>query len=299
MGAAFAVLAPKLESLHRESGRDGADVRKEAGGFSSEVKSTMLARIRGSDLESVERGGIPFGRRPLQGVRAGVGGENAKPEQLGVDVGTLEHRSDLTEEMRDALDAGGEGAGARLAFQARQQAFEKIAVGVQAVHHALLIRHARQETFVAAQRAVEALLPGVEESLVAGRLVQLLPCQRRFQLITTGAGRPARLERERTLFGEPDHRVNFASLNEGRNHGAAGGAGDVEKPTVLGGAPDLQQSADDDPRVEEIRQIAGRLALGGDFEREEREFGVPSDFGEKTRGAHGRVAVGPLAGFIV
>src|SRR5579863_8626901 len=95
-------------------------------------------------------------------------------------------------------------------------------------------------------------LPGV---LLTGHARDIVPGQRRLQLETTGAARPARFERQRLFIGQRNHRVKYSLAEEVERQGESSLAGAREELAVSGHAPHGKQSANDDSGVEEVCEM--------------------------------------------
>ena len=124
--------------------------------------------MRGSASLDLETGESFRPRTVAAGTSSGTTPEpvgiQPDAQQLRVDVGAFEFAGDVAQVMGGARDAVAQGGGAARVAGARQQAFQEIAEGVQAVHHFVAVRMARKEIRPGAQRGFEHALVGIGEA---------------------------------------------------------------------------------------------------------------------------------------
>lgn len=137
----------------------------------------------------------------IQGHRAAGGGVDSQAKKLCVNVRSFEDGSDLPEEMPDAVDSFRKRANTRLAVEDGEQAFQKIAIRVEAVHRFGYISIAWKKFLLRAERDIETLFPGIAKGFVRSFFIELIPGQRGLQLIASRRRGPARFVREWFFFG--------------------------------------------------------------------------------------------------
>ena len=109
-------------------------------------------------------GCLEFSGGAIEGHDAEPIGIEADAEQLGVNVGAFEFGGDGAEVAGGAGDAVAQGGGAARIGGTRQQAFQEIAEGVEAVHDLGALGMAGEEIGVGAQGGFEDALVGFEEA---------------------------------------------------------------------------------------------------------------------------------------
>ena len=122
---------------------------------------------------------------------------------------------------------------------------------------------------------------------VPGSFPKVPPRHGRLQLVTTGRARPTQsVAGDRLLAGKPEDRVITVGAREVTRHGFAQGGGHIEALLVTRGAPGREQTADDDPAIEEVG-----VSRGAGLERHGSRCPIPGCAGKEARGGRSALQV--------
>lgn len=254
-----------MECLRAEGGRDGVDEGGEFAGSFAEPE----ALFHGAFAVEAEVGGGPGGflggGLGVEGQDAELVGVEACAQELSADIGSFEGVAEGAQAFGDPVDTEDEGFAAGFLVEEEEERFEEVAVGVEAVHH-LVVVACGEEVAMGGEGEVELVREGVVKAF------DFAPGEGGFQVIATRGTRPLRLVTEGFLGGQGEDRVVAC----GRGKVASHGLGNVERcgveARVSGDALESQQGAGDDAAIEEVSESP---SAGERFEGHVAERGVP------------------------
>jgi hypothetical protein len=132
-----------------------------------------------------------------------VAGIEAQAQQLGINVAAFKFRGNLAHISGHPANAFADGGGAERIGRPRQQTFQEVEVGMQAVHHFRADVMAWQEAGGVLHGGGEQGFVGPAKCQIAGRFGEIPPCHCGLQLVAAGGLRPAGgVARKWLLLGE-------------------------------------------------------------------------------------------------
>ena len=162
---------------------------------------------------------------------------------------------------------------------------------MQAIHDPQRVRFGGEKCPIVFERRLERCFIAAQELANAGGLEEPVPRHRRFQLITSRAGGPARFPRQRTLVRQRQNRMNRLACLKIRQHRPAGRNGGVAELGFASHTPSTQQSAHNDAAIEKIRERRALRRIRRELERKRAKLRIPCYARKKTRRAECRVQV--------
>ncbi len=290
-------LLPHGDGLETKRRGDGICEWEIRAALSAKRETTVVVGIGRLQLEFGDLCGFFGGLGFIEFQNAGMLGEKAEPEQLGIHVRALKHGGDLTKIQAHAFDTGCQDIAAISAAGKGQKRFQEVSISVKAIHHSFGIIAAGKKVGMRADPKSEHGFIQLSEFHIPNGNAQIIPTHGRLRLIATGLARPARLIIERLFVGQGKNGMKDAIGDKIERHGEPDFTGTFQKRGLLGDAPDGEQSADDNAAIEEVD--VGLIAIGDGLKGNGGGRGAPGIVDEKIGGAHCGLEIARVARDVV